>query len=152
MAARRRRLREKAGEIALYRLSKTVGTVTGILDGRVLADPEAREAIFFDKTYKAVVVHGPGQATLEDKEIEKIAPGEVLVRVAYQSVCEADLEVFKGGQRSSRGDGATYPITPGRELSGSVVKTGVNVRHLQEGDPVVTESPQCALHEVGART
>jgi 2-desacetyl-2-hydroxyethyl bacteriochlorophyllide A dehydrogenase len=129
-------------EAMLFRANKTMGTVKGLLDGSVMEDPAARENIFFDRTCKAVVIHGPGRASLDEVEIPDVKPGDVMIRVAYESICATDLEIFDGTLGYYKNGMAKYPIIPGHEFSGHAVAFGPNISHLQEGDPVVVECIQ----------
>ncbi len=133
---------QKSGEIVLFRANKAFGTTRGLWDGAVMGDPQRREAMFFDKTCKAVVIHGPGRASLDEVEIPPVKPGDVLIKVAYEGVCGTDLEIFKGALGYYKSGLAKYPIIPGHEFSGRVVQVGPNVEHLQEGNPVVAECIQ----------
>ncbi|MEV8156506.1 alcohol dehydrogenase catalytic domain-containing protein, partial [Streptomyces fradiae] len=65
---------------------------------------------------KALVFEAPERAVLTHRDIPAPAPGEALVRVAYNSVCGSDLSFYKGVWH-----GFTYPVVPGHEWSGSVV-------------------------------
>lgn len=131
-----------AQEIILFRTNKSIGTIKGLLDGALMKNPNARKDIFFDRTCKAVVIHGPGKARLEEIKIPEIKPGEVLIRVAYEAVCGTDLEILDGSLGYYKSGMAKYPIIPGHEFSGYVVSSGPNVNHLKPGDPVVVECIQ----------
>lgn len=129
-------------EIILFRTNKSIGTIKGLLDGAVMKNPSARKDIFFDCTCKAVVIQGPGKASLEEIKIPEIRPGEVLIRVAYEAVCGTDLEILDGSLGYYKKGIAKYPIVPGHEFSGYVVSSGPNVNHLEPNDPVVVECIQ----------
>jgi 2-desacetyl-2-hydroxyethyl bacteriochlorophyllide A dehydrogenase len=129
-------------EIVLFRTNKSIGTIKGLLDGAVMKNPSARKDIFFDRACKAVVIHGPGKASLEEIRIPEIKPGEVLIRVAYEAVCGTDLEILDGSLGYYKRGMAKYPIVPGHEFSGFVVSCGPNINHLETGDPVVVECIQ----------
>jgi 2-desacetyl-2-hydroxyethyl bacteriochlorophyllide A dehydrogenase len=131
-----------AREAILFRTNKTIGTIKGLVDGSVMQNPAAKEKIFFDRTCKAVVVHGPGRASLEDVEVPEVKPGDVMIRVAYASICATDLEIFDGTLGYYQNGMANYPIIPGHEFSGQAVTFGTNINHLQEGDSVVVECIQ----------
>lgn len=131
-----------AREAVLFRTNKTIGTVRGLLDGSVMQNPATRENIYFDRTCKAVVIHGSGRASLDEVEIPEVKPGDVMIRVAYVSICATDLEILDGTLGYYREGMAKYPIIPGHEFSGRAVAFGPNIRHLQENDPVVVECIQ----------
>jgi 2-desacetyl-2-hydroxyethyl bacteriochlorophyllide A dehydrogenase len=129
-------------ETVLFRTNKSLGTVKGLLDGGVMENPSAREDIFFDRSCKAVAIHGPGRASMEEIEISEVKPGDVLIRVAYEGICMTDLEIFDGKLSYYKNGMAKYPIVPGHEFSGHVVTAGSNVNHVEPGDPVVVECIQ----------
>ncbi|MGD8653874.1 MAG: alcohol dehydrogenase catalytic domain-containing protein [Desulfobacterales bacterium] len=129
-------------ETFLFRSNKCIGTIKGLLNGAVMENPVSRENIFFDRTCKAVVIHGPGQASLEESDIPEVKPGDVLIRVAYVAVCATDIEIFEGTLGYYKNGMAKYPIVPGHEFSGHIVTAGPNVDHLQSGNPVVVECIQ----------
>ena len=131
-----------ARESLLFRINKTIGTVKGLLDGGAMENPAAREDMYFDRICKAVVIHGPGRASLDEVEVPEIKPGDVMIRVAYESICATDLEILDGTLGYYKDGLAKYPIIPGHEFSGRVVSFGPNVTHLKEGDSVVVECIQ----------
>ncbi len=133
---------DAAREIILFRTNKAIGTVKGLLNGSSVDNPATRENIFFDRSCKAVVIHGPGKASLDEIEVPEVKPGDVMIRVAYESVCATDLEIYDGTLGYYKNGLAQYPIVPGHEFSGRVVASGPNVNHLQDGDAVVVECIQ----------
>lgn len=131
-----------AKETVLFRANKSYGTIKGLLDGGIMKNPQARENILFDRTCRAVVIHGPGKASFDEVEIAEIKPGDVLIRVAYLGVCATDLEIFDGKLGYYKDGLAKYPIIPGHEFSGHVVALGPNVNNVKLNDPVVVECIQ----------
>jgi 2-desacetyl-2-hydroxyethyl bacteriochlorophyllide A dehydrogenase len=129
-------------ETILFRSNKTIGTVKGLLNASALKNNASRENIFFDRTCRAVVIHGPQRASLEDIKIPEIKPADVLIRVAYVAVCATDLEIYEGSLGYYKNELANYPIVPGHEFSGKVVSFGPKVDHLEVGDSVVAECIQ----------
>jgi 2-desacetyl-2-hydroxyethyl bacteriochlorophyllide A dehydrogenase len=132
----------KMYEIARFRFEKLRGTVSGIWNGTMMENPMTRKKFVFDKTYKAVVIHKPGHASLDEIDLPHLKPGEALVRVAYQAVCATDIEVLEGVLGYYKNGMAKYPIVPGHEFSGTVAAVGARVTDLQEGDPIVVECIQ----------
>lgn len=132
----------RAGEIVLFRWNKTLGTVAGLFDGAVMKNPARREALYFDRRSKAVVIHKPHHAALQDIAVPLVKPGEVLLRIAYEAVCATDIEIYNGTLGYYKQGRAHYPIVPGHECSGRVVAVGANVQHVSEGDAVVVECIQ----------
>ena len=133
---------QRGREIMLFRFNKTIGAARGLLDGAAMRDPATRERIFFDRIGSAVVIQGPGRASLEEVPIPEVKPGDVLVRTAYSGICGTDLEIFNGTLSDYKNGSAKYPIVPGHEMSGEVVALGSNVSHVKENDPVVVEHIQ----------
>ena len=129
-------------EAILFRSNKTIGTIKGLLDGDAVKNQVSRENIFFDRSCRAVVIHGPGRASFDDIKIPEVKPGDVLIRVAYVAVCVTDLEIFDGSLGYYKNGMASYPIVPGHEFSGKVVSFGPKGDHLETGDSVVAECIQ----------
>ena len=141
-------LKGRPGEVVLFRTNKAIGTVRGILDGNTMQDPVAREALYFDRSCRAVVIGGAGRASMEEVEIPEVKPGDVLIRTAYNGVCGTDLDLFNGKLAYYQEGSAKYPIVPGHEMSGRIVASGPNVTHVREGDAVVVENIQsCGVCE-----
>ena len=130
-------------EIARFRWAKARGTVRGFLDrseAQVVVD---HQGFFFKEDVAAVVVSSPGHASLKMVTLPEVKPGDVVVRVEYVGICGTDLEVFRGSLGYFSSGRSTYPITPGHEVSGTVVRTGPNARAtVQVGDHVVVECIQ----------
>ena len=142
-AIRQRRLREVAAEIILFRFYKTLGTLPGLRDGALMKDPKRREAAFFDTNYKAVVIHGVRNVSLDEVPVPSVKPGDVLIKVAFEGVSAVDIEIYEGRLGTYRNGSGKYPIVPGHELSGKVMQAGANVDRFEIGDPVVVECIQC---------
>jgi 2-desacetyl-2-hydroxyethyl bacteriochlorophyllide A dehydrogenase len=146
LAAERMNLPQRLKEVLCFRYYKATGTVRGLLDGQAMASPASREKLFFDRSTRAVVVTGPGQASLTESELPEVRPGEVVIRVDRIAVCATDLEIFEGSLGYYKHDLATYPITPGHEFSGTIVEVGIKVTDRHYGDHVVVECIQsCGL-------
>jgi 2-desacetyl-2-hydroxyethyl bacteriochlorophyllide A dehydrogenase len=141
-ALRGRQLGKKGAEIARFRYEKLTGTLVGIYDGALMENPLERDKLFFDRHYEAVVIHGPGRASLDTMELPQLKPSEVLVRVAYQAVCATDLEILDGTLGYYKNGLAQYPIVPGHEFSGTVAAVGPRVTNVKVGDGVVVECIQ----------
>jgi 2-desacetyl-2-hydroxyethyl bacteriochlorophyllide A dehydrogenase len=142
LAARQHRLKALAEEIGRYRYHKTVGIVKGILDSRKITNPSKRAEIYYKTGFPALAIRGPHEASLEQRSIPTLKPGEMLVRVAYEGICATDLEIFEGRLGYYKSGMAKYPIVPGHESSGTVVSLGKRVTGFSEGDRVVVECIQ----------
>jgi len=66
-------------------------------------------------------------------ELPPLAPGQVLVDVAYSGVCHTQL----GEARGRRGPDRFLPHAMGHEAAGAVAEVGAGVTKVQPGDPVV---------------
>ena len=142
LAARQWRLRSLIGEIGQYRYHKTVGIVKGILASRRITNPSRRAEIYYKTGFPALAIRGPHEASLEQRSIPTLKPGEILVRVAFEGICATDLEIFEGRLGYYKSGMAKYPIVPGHESSGTVVSLGKRVNGFSEGDRVVVECIQ----------
>lgn len=82
---------------------------------------------------KANYFIGGGKFELREDPTPRIGPDDVLVKVAACGICGTDVHIFHGDKGSAE---VNPPVVLGHELSGTVVKTGENVKTLQEGDHV----------------
>ncbi|MHB8108767.1 MAG: alcohol dehydrogenase catalytic domain-containing protein, partial [Syntrophorhabdaceae bacterium] len=137
-------------ESILFRANKAYGNADGILKTLRWQSPSGRDALFFDRVCKAVVIEGPGKAVITDAQVPELKPGDVLIRTAVTAICGTDLEIIDGTLSYFQNGMSSYPIIPGHEFSGTVVSIGSNVKEVQEGDRVVVECiqscgicPQC---------
>ncbi len=82
---------------------------------------------------KAAVFREVGKPLeIEDVEISKPGPREVLVRTAAAGVCHSDLHFVEGLYP------AKLPIILGHESAGIVEEVGEQVRYVKKGDHVIT--------------
>lgn len=142
LALVRGQLRRRAGEIAGFRFHKSVGAARGLTAKVRFFEPAAREELLFDRTCRAVVISGPHHAALADVELPEVKPGDVLIKVAYEGVCGTDLEILAGTLGYYKVGKASFPIIPGHEFSGRVIRIGANVSQVRDGDRVVVECIQ----------
>lgn len=140
--AQRLNTARRLADVLMYRVSKATGMIRGLTDRNPLASRESQEAVFFNRLNRAVVIQGPGQARLEQRDLPALRPGEVLIRVDHVAVCATDLEILDGSLGYYKNGMASFPIVPGHEFSGHVAAMGSNVDTLVEGDPVVVECIQ----------
>lgn len=81
-------------------------------------------------TMNALVLHGVGDARLEQIPRPALEDGHVVVRVAFCGVCGSDIpRVFVKGTYK-------FPTVCGHEFSGTVVECGRGVDDLEPGDRV----------------
>ena len=82
---------------------------------------------------KAAVLRAPKQPlSIEDVEISKPGPHEVLVRTVAAGVCHSDLHFQNGSYMYPT------PAVLGHESAGVVEQVGAEVRYVQPGDLVIT--------------
>jgi NADPH:quinone reductase-like Zn-dependent oxidoreductase len=87
---------------------------------------------------KAVRLHAYGgvdQLRYEDAPTPEPGPDEVLVKVAATSVNPIDWKIRSGAAKSIMS--VNFPAILGRDVAGTVVKPGVNVRNPQPGQKVM---------------
>ena len=72
---------------------------------------------------RSLYIVNPGEIKLQDDSIA-LTPeqDEVKIKLIYGGICGSDVSVFKGEIAH-----ATYPVTPGHELLGTVIEKGGNV-------------------------
>ncbi len=85
---------------------------------------------------QALLVTGPGRYGLAQLPEPDPGPGEVLVAPTSVGICGSDLELLTG-QRPD--EYVRYPVVPGHEWVGFVVRCGPGVTGLPAGTPVVAE-------------
>src|SRR5215211_7227458 len=76
---------------------------------------------------RALVVRGPGEASIEDVPRPHAAPGEVVVDVERVGVCGTDVEFFTGEMAYLHHGHAAYPMRLGHEWTGTVAAVGKGV-------------------------
>ncbi|WP_333572037.1 Zn-dependent alcohol dehydrogenase [Sphingomonas sp.] len=80
----------------------------------------------------AVLFEAKTPLVIEEVEVSKPGPREVLIRTAAVGVCRSDLHFVDGAFPHP------VPTVPGHEAAGVVEAVGSDVAHLRPGDHVVT--------------
>jgi S-(hydroxymethyl)glutathione dehydrogenase/alcohol dehydrogenase len=76
--------------------------------------------------------------SIEEVELQPLAPGDVLIRLHASGLCHTDLEVIEGALPYP------LPIVLGHEGAGVVEQVGTGVTHVKPGDHVVCSwNPHC---------
>jgi propanol-preferring alcohol dehydrogenase len=84
------------------------------------------------QSMKVMSLRAPGEAIQPDESpLPVIAPGQVLLEVQACGVCRTDLHLQDGELPD-----IPYPVTPGHEIVGRVVRRGREVTRFAEGDRV----------------
>ncbi|PWI48928.1 alcohol dehydrogenase [Candidatus Heimdallarchaeota archaeon B3_Heim] len=74
----------------------------------------------------------PKSINLQTIDIPKIKESEILVKTAYCGLCGTDIHLYDG-----KVPFANYPLVPGHEFSGEIIKVGSKVKNdLKIGDRV----------------
>ena len=84
---------------------------------------------------KAAVQTGDQRIELKRIPDPEPGPGQVLIRVAWSSICGTDLHIFLGEFK----DRVAYPRVLGHEFSGTVEALGPGTSGLDVGDRVVAD-------------
>jgi len=83
------------------------------------------------------VLRAPGDLVVEERDVPRPGPHEVLVRVASVGVCGSDVHYFEHGRIGEHV--VEQPLVLGHEASGTVVEAGAAVTRLQVGQRVSLE-------------
>lgn len=83
---------------------------------------------------KMAFLHKPFDLRVEEVDLPKLKPDQVLVKLGACGICGSDVECYEGHSAEGRYDIAPY--TPGHEWGGTVVETGDAVVGLKVGDKV----------------
>ncbi|CAG7696145.1 unnamed protein product [Allacma fusca] len=94
----------------------------------------------------SAVLHKKGDLRLENRPVPEPGDDEVLIRMAVVGICGTDVSFWTKGKV---GDFVVKePMVLGHESSGTVIKVGQKVKHLQPGDRVAIEpGGQCLYCE-----
>lgn len=139
-AAQKLGVRPPLSEVLRFRYHQWAGTRSGWHRAEEVDLDRDRNALFFSGAKQdQVIIEAPRRVRLAQVPIPSVKPSEVLIRVAYTGVCSTDLEVYEGTLGYFRDGRARYPITPGHEFSGTVVRVGARVANVKPGDRVVAE-------------
>src|SRR5687768_12598625 len=82
---------------------------------------------------QAAVLHTvPGDLVIEELDVDKPGPRELLVRTAAAGACHSDLHFMEGKWPSA------VPMVLGHESAGVVEAVGEDVTYVKPGDHVIT--------------
>jgi len=85
---------------------------------------------------KTAVLTMPSKLVFEERNIPDINQDEVLLKVLNLGLCGSDLHLYNGSYKGPH----IYPVVPGHEYSGQIIKVGKNVKDLKVGDFVVGDA------------
>ena len=83
---------------------------------------------------KAAVYYGPGDVRIEDREIPKAGPDDLVVKIDYCGVCGSDVESYHHDTRKP-------VMVLGHENVGIVYEVGENVTGFRVGDRLLCGPP-----------
>ena len=84
---------------------------------------------------KAAVIEKYNHITWKNKPDPVVKDYDVLVKIAYASICGTDQHIFKGEFHPR----TALPLIPGHEFSGTIEKTGRDVQRFKKGDRVAVD-------------
>lgn len=88
---------------------------------------------------KAIRFMRPEVIEYSDIPAPELKDNEILAEIAYAGFCATDIELLTGEMVHIKNGNTTYPIIPGHEWSGTVVKVGKDVRDFKPGDRVTSD-------------
>lgn len=91
------------------------------------------------KEMRAVLIHAPGDFTVETVPVPVPGRGEVLVEIKSVAICGSDPGIFNG-KVLQNGWPPYFPFIAGHEFAGRVVAVGEDVGSLTVGDRVAGEA------------
>jgi L-idonate 5-dehydrogenase len=91
---------------------------------------------------KTVVIHAAHDLRIEEREVEKVAPGQVEIAIEAGGICGSDLHYYHhGGFGTVR---VREPMILGHEVAGTIKALGAGVSALAVGDRVaISPSRPC---------
>ncbi|PLT33271.1 zinc-binding dehydrogenase [Bacillus sp. V5-8f] len=86
-----------------------------------------------------LILKQPGQLELQElQSLSTLKDDEVKIKVIYGGICGSDIAVFKGKLKH-----ASYPVTPGHELVGTIMGAGQDVEYTIGTKVVVLPNSYC---------
>ncbi len=83
---------------------------------------------------RAAVLHGREDVRIEDVEIPRLEPGDVLLKTEVALTCGTDVKVFRRGYHARM---LAPPALFGHEVAGTVAEVGPGPHAIERGAPVV---------------
>ena len=132
--------KSKIKDIFQYRFNQLFGILKSITNKKFNLKDFSEN--YNPLSYKVLEYEKQNFPVEKDYKLEPISPNEILIKTSYVGICETDFEVLRADLDYYKSGWAKYPIVPGHEFSGIVVRTGAKVKTFNEGDNVVG---QCIL-------
>ncbi len=89
---------------------------------------------------RALVLHGPRVARVDDVDPPAPEPGQVVVEVDRVGICGTDVEFFTGEMDYLRQGHASYPLRIGHEWVGRVIALGDGIDPVWAGKRVTSDT------------
>ncbi|HET7845895.1 MAG TPA: alcohol dehydrogenase catalytic domain-containing protein [Acidimicrobiia bacterium] len=89
---------------------------------------------------RALVLHGPRDARVEEVQPPQAAVGQVVVEVERVGICGTDIEFYTGDMDYLRQGHASYPLRIGHEWVGRVTAIGQEVEERWLGTRVTSDT------------
>ena len=89
---------------------------------------------------KVLLAYAPGELRVQEMDVPKPGPRDVLCKVSYCGVCATDVSIMEGVLRLGDGLEPKYPVRLGHEWSGVVVEAGGETFRLRAGDRVISDT------------
>ena len=86
---------------------------------------------------KAIHFVEPEKIKVVDIPMPEMKDDEVIAKVSWASICGTDLDLLTGNMIHIKTGMTKYPIIPGHEWSGTIVKVGPAVKNFKVGDRVL---------------
>ena len=83
---------------------------------------------------KAALLYEPQKIVINETDVPRLEPDEVMIRPKYVGICGSDVSLFTGHRVAS-----TYPLLPGHELVGYVTAVGGDVKQIKKDQRVIVE-------------
>ena len=88
---------------------------------------------------KSAVFYGKHDLRVEEHEMPKVGPKDVLIQVKACGVCGTDVHIYEGDKGAAE---VTPPTILGHEFSGVIAEVGSEVTNYKAGDRVCSD-PNC---------
>ncbi|MEU6355900.1 L-idonate 5-dehydrogenase [Streptomyces sp. NPDC047072] len=89
---------------------------------------------------RAVVVHGPGDVRIDEREVPSPGPGEVLLALEWGGICGSDIAYWRKGASGTAS--LTHPLVLGHEVAGRIAVLGPGVAGFDAGQAVTVHPAQ----------
>lgn len=128
-------------EILRFRFYQWQGSRQGWYHDRGLDLDRNKFELFFPEGNESVVIEGRHQARLAAVPLPDMKPGDILIKIEFSRVTDADLLAYEGG--------SSYPTYVGKEFVGTIAKLGASTVYRERfaiGERVVGIAKEGGAH------